>query len=372
MTTRETRCSSLPRIWQCPASAQQTGPAIDLVSDAGQMGTAVHAVLAARAHGITRDNWHTVTAQIANAYQVDPDELLRLADAAWEMRNQLYGAAGGEGPISQAIAERALSAELAPGLQLTGHLDVLFLVGNRATIIDYKTGRRGDLSDPEHQLRGYAWLDLKRHPHIERVTACAVWVHERTYTTYQMARADMDAWCAELLAKLTDPNPKYGPGESVCRYCPHQATCEARLALLKGALAVIDGGGDFVISDRRLLAAHEAVTAIETKLKQFRGELRARIHRDGPIVADGKRLSLQEVSVSEIDPQRAWPVLAAYLSEDEMAQCVKLRKRELVKCVRSKATRGKKAAEDDFMGQLADENAITYTTQHRLTLKKEE
>ena len=98
------------------------------------------------------------------------------------------------------------------------------------------------------------------------------------------------------------------------------------------------------------------------------------IHRDGPIVADGKCLSLQEVSVSEIDPQRAWPVMDAWLTSDEIAQCVKIRKGELIKHVRSKSQdmRSKKDTQADFEQELAEQNAITYTTQHRLTLKKEE
>lgn len=373
MTTREVRCSSLPRIWQCPASAQQDGPSIDLVSDAGQMGTAVHAVLADRARGVAAWNY----AECAEKYGVDAAELMRLADAAWEMRGQIQEAMPGKG-IRDVRAEVALCGVPAPGLQLTGHIDYLIQGHNRAVVIDYKTGRRGDLSDPEHQLRGYAWLVLQaNNPGIEHVTACAVWVHERTHTTYQMARADMDDWRDELVAKLTDPNPQYGPSESACRYCPYQATCEARLALLAGALVLIEGRLDLGrnehgIAPSRLLLAHEAVTAIEARLKQFRAELRAMIHRDGPIVAGEKRLSLQEVSVSEIDPQRAWGVLTARLSNDEIAQCVKLRKGELVKRVRAKVSRGKQAEADEFIRELAEQNAITYITQHRLTLKKEE
>jgi hypothetical protein len=291
------------------------------------------------------------------------------------MREQIANAAceaAAENEPYQTDAEVAMSTELAPGWQLSGHLDYRILVGNWATIIDYKTGRRGDLSDPEHQLRGYAWLDLRRHPHIERVTACAVWVHERTYTTYQMVRADMNAWCAELLAKLTDRHPKYGPSESNCRYCPYQAACPARLILLRGALAVIDSPVVGEITPSRLLQAHEAVTAIEARLKQFRQELRAMIHRDGPIVADGKRLFLQESAPRTIDLQRAWPVLKARLALAEISKCTKVGVGEVLKAVRSKVERGKQIAEDEFVRELAEENAITYKTQYSLTLKKEE
>ena len=213
---------------------------------------------------------------------------------------------------------------------------------------------------------------LMAYPEIQHVTACAVWVHERTYTTYQMPRADMDAWRDGLVAKLTDPNPKYGPSESVCRYCPYQATCKARLALLGGALAVIDGTAGGEITHSRLLAAHEAVTAIEARLKQFRAELRAMIHRNGPIVADGKELFLRESSPRTIDFHRARPVLEDRLTPKELSACVKVGVGNVIKAVRSKVKRGKQVAENEFIRELAEENAITYATQYNLTLKTEE
>jgi len=370
MATRpkEARCSSLPRIMACPASAQQTGPAIDVVTDAGQMGTAVHALLASRARN------SVATPQIlAEAYDVDAAELLRLADIGWEMRGQIVEAVDWDQiPPVKTSAEIALNADLAPGLRLTGHLDYLIEAGALAIVPDYKAGRRGDLQNPEHQIKGYLWLVLTCFPGIQRATGVALWLHERATTTYQMSRAEADAWRDELVDKLTDPIPKYGPSESTCRYCPYQAMCPARLDLLSGALTIIDGTLGGGITPSRLLQAYEATSAIEARLKHFRTDLRAQIFRDGPIVADGKQLSLQEAAVSEIDPQRAWPVIAAHLSEDELAKCVKLRKGELVKAVRSKVTKGKKAAEDQFMHELGEQNAVTYITQQRLTLKTTE
>ena len=178
------------------------------------------------------------------------------------------------------------------------------------------------------------------------------------------------------MAKLADPDPKYGPSETICRYCPYQATCEARLDLLGGALAVIEGGLDLgrdshEITPARMLLAYEALAALEARLRHFRTELRATIFRDGPIVADGKQLSLQEASVSEIDPQRAWPVLEAWLTVDEIAKCVKLRKGELIKHVRSKSheMRSKTTTQAEFEQELDGQSAVTYTTQHRLTLR---
>lgn len=366
MASKEHRCSSLPKIMACPASAQQTGPAIDVVSEAGQMGTAVHTYLKQRTDGRIA----ICSREIAEKYGVDATELVRLADIGWEMCRQIELAAeAGESGLAR--PEVSLAADLMPELRLTGHLDYLIRVGTwrRATVVDYKTGRRGDLSNPEHQLKGYMWLVLACFPEIGHVTGVALWLHERASTTYQMAREEADAWRDELVAKLTDPDPKYGPSESVCRYCPYQATCEARLALLSGALAVIDGSTGEQITHCRLLAAYTAASAIEARLKHFRTELRARIFRDGPIRAAGLELSLQEASVSEIDPQRAWPVLAAHLSEDEIAQCVTLGKGKLVKHIRAHVAKGKQAAEDSFLTSLSLRNAITYVTQHRLTLR---
>ena len=299
---KQERCSSLGRIMACPASAQQAGPAIDLPSDMGNMGLGVHADLEDRGNA-----GKSIDAQaIAEAYGVDSTELLRLADIGWEMRGQIEDAATAGVPLKtcSASAEVALSADLTPELRLTGHLDYLIRVGNRATVIDYKAGRRGDLSNPGHQIRGYLWLVLMCVPDIEHATGVALWLHERATTTYQMSRVDMDSWRDLLIAKLSMPFPPYGPSVPICRYCPYEATCEAHDVLLGSALSVIDG------------TAH-----------------------------------------GEITPSR---LLQAY---------VKLRKGELVKAVRSKVATGKKAAEDEFMRELAEQNAVTYTTQHRLTLK---
>lgn len=62
------------------------------------------------------------------------------------------------------------------------------------------------------------------------------------YDEHEVSRDELLAFgdvAAKVYEEATGPNPSFGPGESQCRFCKVNATCEARISWLAGSVGVL-------------------------------------------------------------------------------------------------------------------------------------
>jgi len=83
-----------------------------------------------------------------------------------------------------------------PQAWLRGYVDFLGIKGDRAIIIDWKTGKR---RPKPLQLQVYALAVLVGNPKIQNVTAMFVWTREGAHDTYTYSRADLPELTTSVL-----------------------------------------------------------------------------------------------------------------------------------------------------------------------------
>lgn len=103
-------------------------------------------------------------------------------------------------------------------------LDALVLEGDRAVIIDYKTGKiRKEEQEPQLEL--YAVVTLSRFPAVEEVASSLWYLDHGVATRKRYPRSDLPrlkkAWLARTKKMLSDERFDPKPS-SMCRYCPFE------------------------------------------------------------------------------------------------------------------------------------------------------
>lgn len=351
---------------------------IDSISGAATLGTAVHAVC----EHIVQYYDRPELLPYAEKYGVDGDDLGRLtwyALEAWRAFDGLF-----DQPETEVEMDTTFSAADADGanvhVRLTGHADVMAWNGDdlSVSVLDWKSGRKTD-TNVYPQLMAYAWLAMQRNMMATHAVIIAVYLHDQTAKPWRISREQADAYMHQMFGAIADYDGAAFTAGDHCTFCPRRFECPARRQIIRSTVAdLVNADAMAKITDplaipEAVVGLYQRVQFLECSIKAFRDQLRERIEADGPIEADGSMLSLQEQTLSQIDPVKAWPVLAAHLDDSELAPAVKLSKSKLESAVAAKAPRGHKgAAKQTLLEELADAGAITNTTRARLTLTKKE
>src|SRR5690606_31064659 len=177
------RASSLPLAFLCPASVRPPALRIVQSNNAADLGTAVHEALRSLAE-TGRVDWDALPAR-AERHGANTDEMRALWPVGCRPRNSVSDSFQG------AITEQELKAEVAPGVTLTGHGDIMAISVTSMRVGDWKTGRKD--ADHSHQLRAYAALALLSSQGIEEATGTALWLRDGEIENYTLTRADADA-----------------------------------------------------------------------------------------------------------------------------------------------------------------------------------
>ena len=333
------RCSALPRIMSCPASAQDPSVRINAESAAATTGTAAHEIYAAMVMG--------------RADTVAPGldgEMSYLAWAGLDMWRKMRDR------INVLDCEISLSAQISDDVTLTGHPDVIGrLSGDSETgvVIDWKTGYvERDCSD---QMRGYALL-MTHYPKWLLVAA-----HTRlgTTTTYEATSEELVAFRGRIIDAVTNPKKVYNPTPCNCEYCPMSHECPARVELLGSSCrelqAMTGTTGDItpaalasLYGKSRMLL--KAIDAYESQLKEA---LKA-----GPIETDEGTIELVDAARETITYDRE-ALKAAGMTDDEINQ---------LQPTISKKGLGKRAK--DIVESLRKDGLVQTTSYKKMQMKK--
>lgn len=377
------RCSSLPRVSLCPASARPPAVRIETSSEAADLGTAGHVCIANHVRGV-----HYDVAEVALSHGVDRDELKRIvgiAVAMWEKLKTHF-----PDPITEHSFEPLVShwtyPDQAGDVVLTGTGDLVSLTDNASTIrlLDWKSGW-GD-SDHEAQVRGYALLALHEIPTADRVIASVMKLRHGVLETYEWTRAELETWWWEgLLRRVMSKADVYRPSPEACGYCPLFAECPARPAMLAAALVLLDANDEqkksITTTPDGVAYILERARWVERAAKSAIDAVRAAVINAGGVLPleDGRELRITSQVRTEIDYASGEGVLRAHCG-DELGKALSVRKGKsksdpdklgVEDIVRAKAPRGKKdAAVESLIYELDQAAALKLTTVQRLEVTK--
>lgn len=361
--TMSFRASAMPMAFACPGSVriEPDEIRIDTANDAASMGTAIHAVMAR----VVVDGLNDLPDLQPFADECGvPDEsldefemLCRFGMQAWRELKSYF-------PNPTVEESLALHSPRATGglAAITGHVDLASNTVNEAAFLDWKSGRVD--SDEYHQMAAYA--AMMAVDGVEVVHGVTVRLRDRKYIVRHWAREQIVAWLDEWMNRVVEWDGTYTVGEH-CRYCRRQATCDARRQIVLATVADLTGetlpaidAGNRELMGPKVVDLYRRAKVLTKAIEQFDGWLRNEIAANGPLpTGDGKTLALVAESRDEIDPQKAWPLMADALTQDEIAACMKVGKTKLLDAVGSHAPhRGKGKAKSEFLEALRDAGAV--------------
>ena len=146
-------------------------------------------------------------------------------------RSLEHAAEGGELSVEkELVLTEALSPTgwWEPDAWLRSKLDILVLRGDRAVVIDWKTGKR----NPDFfQMGIFAAQVFKHYPDVARVDTSLVWLRQYEMDTETYLRSQSNALWADILSRIRriyqsvehDNWPAKPSG--LCRYCPARQDC---------------------------------------------------------------------------------------------------------------------------------------------------
>jgi hypothetical protein len=332
------RASALPLAFACAASLRPEGVRINPSNDAALAGTAAHECLQPLAErGIVE--WDSVE-EIARRHGADPEEvrmLTALGFKLWpEVSKSFYGA----------LSEVPLQLEVAEGVVLTGHVDLLTVTDTVVRAADWKTGRKD--TDYSHQMKAYAAMILLSDEQLVEATVTILWVRDQEVENYTMDRAQARAWVQELRERVIEWDGIYRPGLH-CQYCQRSHECAAVAAMVRRDLAALTDPDLMarVDGDLAKMAPAEIVDIFEKAdfVLRFAERARAAIKRHveltGDVVGAGRRLTVVTETRRDVDPTLAWPILDLEgFTDEDFAAVMTMSASKIEKLVATKAGRG--------------------------------
>lgn len=366
------RCSSLPLAWVCPSSQElpPDAPRINQSDEPAELGNAAHRWLAAHVKGTDLD-----IDQIAAEHACDADELKMLcaqgAKALAKLAQHFHAA---DEPMR---VEVPMVCDTGEAL-ITGTADLLARQGTTALIGDWKSGRVE--SDFRHQLMGYSLCALRhfelKKRRIDDVTIITIWLREGVWDVERFTRDQILSWADELRRRIKNGRGNFNPGGH-CQYCPRAIYCDARRALVRSTIADLSVEGVKVVewtSETRELMGEtigemfNRAKLVERAAEDFRATLKADIALHGALpIGGGRQLALTAVNKRVLDPAKARPVLAQWLSPDEIDEQTTISVSGCESAAVAKAAKGQGAATKRAMAAaLEDAGAVSVNPTYQL------
>jgi Protein of unknown function (DUF2800) len=345
------RCSKLPLFFECPSSASEWERPIDSAGDAAKIGTVVHLALAAMVRGEEPE----LTA-ISRPSGVDIGEVERLfayGKKAWKEIGPSVHAPCAEMPYENDWLSGTCDVESGEAPKI---------------VVDWKSGQV--YRDHKHQMRGYAFL--ARDNDTQPVKSVIVWLQLGFYEVYDFTADELNELKRDIDREATYIGKKYSPGAD-CAFCRGRAECKAKAdyeRMAANALTVISPGA---LSRDRLAALYPQARLLEKAIEAYTDMLRAAL-ADGPLVIpDGRQIELKQFPRQEILAREAWPILAAELTQEELAGCTSITKGKLMDAIGAKAAKGCKGKDQGRMlARLKEAGAISESSFVKIQVTKAE
>lgn len=363
--TIQLRASATPLAFLCPGSVEAPTVRVEEVGEAANLGSAGHEAFRPLAENGAVD-WASLP-EIATRWDVDGDELRMLC----AMATRLWVAVGET--FRGALTEVPLSAEVLPGVVLTGHVDLVASAGTVARIADWKTGRKD--SDYSHQMRAYGTLMLLDDPSLTEVTVTVLWVRDGEIENYTLTREAMAVWLGELRERVVEWNGTYRTGPH-CEHCKRWHECGPATALVRRDVAMlldVDAAAAIAaMPPAQLIELHRKASLVGRLADRVRDAIKAHVVASGDVESEDARLTIAVEERRTLDPAAAWPVLEAEgFGDEDFGAVVELRVSKVEKRVAEKAGRGKGAgAVRALSARLADAGAVKTREVHKLVEKR--
>lgn len=352
---RDARCSSLPLLMACPASAHGE-MSVTETFEASADGSACHEVMALVVQGVTPD-----LDDIALRWGCDRDELGRLVWFGRKCWTELAPS------FPDPETEVEVQAIFPGGGRLTGHIDLMsWPEDGKIHALDWKSGRKA--ADYYDQVAGYArCLFGMASDALKEVVITIVWLRDQAVETFSFTRESLRDWWERLCAVREAVNDfRTGPH---CSFCPRTHDCPALLALVKRDVAMFTAAN----AEEALAAATPAqlvdirrraklVSKFAEHVDDF---VRSLVEQRGPIeAADGAILALvPENGKRVVDTAKAWPVLSERFDYDEMTRIASVSLTKVQEAAAEKAPdRGKGKAKKEIVDALTAAGAIQQGT----------
>lgn len=363
------RCSGLPLAFTCPGALRGSELRIDPHNDAADTGTATHEALQPLVEGRGLP-WSRLS-EIAAKHGVKEDELRALCGVAQKLWNDVRASFPG------ALSEASVSAEIAPGLILEGHLDGASFAPNAARGLDWKGGRK-DRSYAQ-QLRGYCALLLKHATTVDEATLTALWIRTREAENYTMTRDELARWEGELRERVIEWDGVYHPGDH-CTYCPRFHECQASREYLRSAVAVLADRDELgrieceveSFTPDQLIQLKKKCATVSAYVERTEAAIRKHVHLNGDVVGTEERITLETANERDIDPTLAWPILEGLgFKDDDFAKVMTMSAAKIEKVISARAPRGEKGTAIKAAGELLERSgALTKYETKRLTIRR--
>lgn len=368
------RCSALPLAFLCAGSVRAGDVAINETNDLARLGSAVHECLRPLPRAGAAD-WEGLP-EIAKRHDVEPQledlrALVAMAQKMW--KNGLRDS------FPAARTEVPMGVTLPDGTVLTGHTDLIGRSLSVAHIGDWKSGRLD--TDAREQIRGYCALALLADPSLDAATAGVIWIRENEYEHYSLSREELPLYLRRLTAEVIEWNGTYRPGGH-CRHCPRSHECPARHAMVRRDVAAFLGGEltSYAVNVNaletlppgQLLALLASADLVHELSGHLRDAMRELVERNGDIVADGKRLTIEQTTKRHLRVVETFPVLTAHgFLDPEFEQVVSISAAKAEQLVAKRAPHGKGAAASrELRAALEGAGAVETTTVKRLVTKR--
>ncbi len=379
MSALKLRASALPLAFRCAGALQPAEVDVDPYNEAAEEGTAGHEVMRRIVDMDLNSIDDVDVTSIARQFEVDDGDLRIHAFVGvrvWKELRAMF-------PTPHAEVRLRLELPGPPGIDqvfLTGQLDVFSIDRARrvANVADWKFGRLD--GDHRHQLAAYSALVLMNYPEVDRVDAFAVWMRDGEVEPYSMDRVQMEAWLDNLLDTVAEWDGTYRPGRH-CIGCRRAHECPARVAMVRQDVEMIAGpelAAELAVglsgaSPAAVVSLRRKAKAIAGVLKQLDEAIAIRVNQAGGVLDDGagRELRFRETEHRAIDPLLAAPVLEKFLSDAEIAQCMKMSAGKFDDAVARKTDRGlKKKRIAEFGEALRAAGAVTIEKRRRLEDRK--
>jgi hypothetical protein len=394
------RCSSLPRLWSCPASVLQAASKGYVFNSSGveaELGKLIHECC----HQFVKTNKFDLSGTAAHYPNVtggmvsQADTMLAYAESVWIKLVNFFPAPQCEASLSLKDND-CLLVNQSIAYRLTGTLDVYSQIDqHRAILLDWKSGFVD--SSYQQQMAGYAyllWVWMGK-PDDVLIKAVAVWLRHGYYNVLSYDAERLKQWAFDLKHNVLSKPNAYQVSEH-CRFCPIFSDCEARKLWVNGTLDafMFNGQNDPTGNLQRYMdVAKEKINGITTENKNDAGlaeivgdmlfrikiaakavddakeMLRMAVQRVGPIpLEEDKALAIREVPIRTLEPEKSFPILRRTLSDAELAETMTISLPKSIAIVRARyaVNADKKRAEGCLLDQLKEANAITIKTTERL------
>lgn len=369
------RCSALPRIMSCPASAKTPDVLINSAGEAATVGTAAHEFYERMVNdGLTTPEG---IEEIALKHNVDLDELTMLAWQGLKIWSKL------KDHITDPKCEEGLRT--GGGLNLTGHPDVIggdARDAKNCVIIDWKTGHLEN--NPTAQLKGYALLALHNgyddHVGYETYTIITAWTRLGFTDVQKFAIDEIGKFWIEINDTIFNPKEVFNPTPENCMYCPRQNNCEGRRDILQAAgrdlIALADVEGR-EITPTTLAVLYPQSRMIKKALENYETMLKDAVRDAGGSIAyEGGEIALIDKERKTISFNQE--IFGEYLTPEEIQDVTEytVKADRFKKAVMGNAPRGQKKTHlDECLAKLEEAGSVNVSKYQQLVstkTKKEE